>query len=217
MPLLYEREEVQDWVDCDDFLPKPTLSQDIESFTASSPAKILNDTSPWHAECFDKVRLSESSDKSINEQPVSLIERAPNSINNVCLALESTEGNNSIIGVAADSKNCHIQGRGDQTPPENIQTEGSKNQGRMEMATNFPGQGNNNIITIAQVAENTQKPVSNATTKDDTVMYSNDDDKENKAEFNYGHQENKNLGESSGQLLRIHYIVCYTLLNTRKY
>lgn len=196
MPLLYEREEVQDWENCDAFPPKTTLSQDIENFTSSSPAKILNDTFPWHAECFDKVRLSESSDNTINEQPVSLTERAPNSIN-VCFALESTVDNNSIIGVAADSKNCHIQGRCDQTPPENIQTEGSKKQGRIEMTTNFPGQGNNNIITIAQVAENTQK-VSNATTKDDTVMYSDADDKENKAEFNYGHQKNKNLGESSG-------------------
>ena len=67
--LLYEREQVDDWVhQCDVFPLNTATPQDLESFSSSIPVKNLSDR-PRHAECFDKVPLSEYLDKSINEQP----------------------------------------------------------------------------------------------------------------------------------------------------
>ena len=74
--LLYEREQVDDWVhQCDVFPLNTATPQDLESFSSSIPVKNLNDRPPRHAECFYKVRLSEYLDKSINEQPASLTEK----------------------------------------------------------------------------------------------------------------------------------------------
>lgn len=208
IPLLYEREEVHDGVNCDAFPPKTTF-QDLEMFSSSSPAINLNDTSPWQDECFDKVRLSECSDNLINEQPAPMTERAPSPINNVYLALENTVDTD----VTANVKNCHLQATCEETP-----SEGPSNQEGVEMQTNFPGQGKDDIITAA-LPDNPHK-VFNVTSQDDTgsLMDSDDDDnKENKREFNNRHQENKNLEESSGQLL--HSPLCfitYSSLNSRK-
>lgn len=195
IPLLYEREELHDCVDCDAFAPK-TTSQDLERFSSSSPAMNLNDASPWEAECFDKVRLSECSDNLINEQPTSLTERAPSPTNSVCLALENNVENvNLFSDVTPEVENCHLQATCEKNP-----SEGPSNQG-VEMQTNCLGQGNDVIITAA-LPGNTHKVV-NVTTQDDSdsvhVMDSDDDNKENKREFNHCHEENKNLGESSGQ------------------
>ena len=72
----FERKQVDDWVDqWDLFPPNTATSQDPESFSSSIPVKTLSDRPPRHAECFDKVRLSEYLDKSINEQPASLTEK----------------------------------------------------------------------------------------------------------------------------------------------
>ena len=57
---LYEREQVDDWLhQCDVFPPNTATSQDLESFSSNSPVKSLGDRPPRHAECFDKVPLSE--------------------------------------------------------------------------------------------------------------------------------------------------------------
>ncbi|KAL9979918.1 hypothetical protein ACROYT_G008437 [Oculina patagonica] len=155
----------------------------------------LNDASPWEAECFDKVRLSECSDNLINEQPTSLTERAPSPTNSVCLALENNVENvNLFSDVTPEVENCHLQATCEKNP-----SEGPSNQG-VEMQTNFLGQGNDVIITAA-LPGNTHKAV-NVTTQDDSVsvhvMDSDNDNEENKREFNHCHEENKNLGESSG-------------------
>lgn len=182
--LLYEREEVDEWVHCDAFPPNTATSQDLESFSSSIPMKNLSDRSSWHTDCFGKVRLSECFDKLINEQPASPTEKAPNSMSNVCLAeIED----NPFNGVAADSKNRPLQATRDETLPENMQTEGPTNQGEMEITTNFPGQRNDDINAIAL--------------PDNGSLMDNDDDKENKRKFNYVNQDNINLGESSGQFL----------------
>ena len=79
-------------------------------------------------------------------------------------------------------------------------SEGSLNQEGMEIQTNCPSQGNYDFITTA-FPDNTCK-VFNVKTHDDTgsLMGSDDDNnnKENKRQCNSYHQENKNLGESSG-------------------
>ena len=193
IPLLYEREEVGDWVNCDDF-PHKTTSQHLERFSSSGPAINPNDTSLWHVECFDKVRVSECSDNLIHEH-IPLTDRAPSPINNNCLALENIVGKRNLTtDVTEDVKNCHLQVTCEETP-----SEGSLNQEGMEIQTNCPSQGNYDFITTA-FPDNTHK-VFNVKTQDDTcsLMGSDDDDnKENMREFNSCHQENKNLGESSG-------------------
>lgn len=74
--LLYERKEVDDWVDqCDVFSPNAATYQDHESFSTSIPVKNLRDRSHRHAEFFDKIQLSEYLDKSINEQLACLAEK----------------------------------------------------------------------------------------------------------------------------------------------
>ena len=58
--LLYEQEQVDDWVhQCDVFPPNTATSQGLESFSSSTPVTNLSVRPPRHAECFDKVRLSE--------------------------------------------------------------------------------------------------------------------------------------------------------------
>ena len=183
--LLYKREEVDEWVHCDAFQANTATSQDLESFSSSILVKNLSDSSSWHTECFDKVQFSEYSDKSTNEQPASLTEKAPNPISNVCLVSEGTE-DNLFNSVAADSKNRPLQATHDETLPENIQTEGPTNQGEMEITTYFPDQRNDiNVIALPGNGS----------------LMDNDDDKENKREVNYVNQHHRNLKESSGQFL----------------
>lgn len=196
MPLLHEREVMQNWENCDCSLPK--ASQDLESFGTSCPATYLNDTALWHAECFYKVQISTSSDNWINEQPAPSPDTTPTTaINNVCLASASTVDDiNSTIGDTADVKKCHHEALCEETPPEN---EGPSNQEEMEMPANFPGQGDADKMTIAPP----ENKVFSMTTQEHTglSMESDDENKENERLFNYGHQENNTPGKSSGQFL----------------
>ena len=58
--LLYEREQVEDCLhQCDVFPPNTATSQDLESFSSNIPVKNFGDRPSRHAECFDKVPLSE--------------------------------------------------------------------------------------------------------------------------------------------------------------
>ena len=74
--LLYEGEQVDDWVHQSDvFPPNKSTSQDLESFHSSIPVKHLGDRPPRLAECFDKVPLSEYLNKSTNEHLASVTKR----------------------------------------------------------------------------------------------------------------------------------------------
>ena len=177
--LLYEREEVGDWVHCHVFPPNTTTSQDLEGFTSSIPVKNLSDGYPRHAEYFHKVPLSQYLDKLINQKLVSLTEKAPNAISNVFLASEKSEDSPSN-GIAADSKNPPLQDTQDETLPQNMQTEGPTNKREVKIIENV----NDDITAVAPPGKGS--------------LTDNDDVKESKREFSYVNQDNIKLGESSG-------------------
>ena len=194
MQVLHEREEVIDWMSRRTVVAEDRPFKGLERFSPILSENSFNHCTLLHPECFDKVRLDDFPDNSLNIQPVSLIGEARNQTKKVC------EGNPEkilITGVPVDSEKMDCpQDICDQTSIENMETEEVADHREIKITKNYPSKVNANQITTAR-APNDKQGMANLRTGDDHPSMENKDDA---GEFNFGHQKDQRPEAASGQI-----------------
>lgn len=193
MQVLHEREEVIDWMSRRTVVAEDRPFKGLERFSPISENS-FNHCTLLYSECFNKVRLDDFPDNSLNIQPVSFIGKARNQTKKVC------EGNPEkilITGVPVDSEKMDCpQDICDQTSIENMETEEVADHREIKITKNYPSKVNANQITTAR-APNDKQGMANLRTGDDHPSMESKDDA---GEFNFGHQKDQRPETASGQI-----------------